>query len=88
MKPTMPKFEPNPDKARINLRKHRVSFEEAQTIWQGSILFEVDEDHSMTKYVIQPLVSLPILVKWYVSPTRKARTGFGSFLLDLRASEK
>jgi len=42
----MPTFEPNPDKARINRIKHRVSFDEAETIWQGPILTELDELHS------------------------------------------
>jgi uncharacterized DUF497 family protein len=43
----MPQFDrPDPNKARINLRKHGVSFEEAETIWQGPTLTEVDDLHS------------------------------------------
>jgi uncharacterized DUF497 family protein len=42
----MPQFDWHDDKARINIRKHRVSFEQARTIWQGPVCTEIDYDHS------------------------------------------
>jgi uncharacterized protein len=49
------KFEWNPNKAVINLRKHRISFQEATTVFDDalSITFP-DPDHSLgeSRYVI------------------------------------
>jgi uncharacterized DUF497 family protein len=42
----MQQFEWNPDEARINLRKHGISFEQAKTIWQRPIVIEVDDRHA------------------------------------------
>jgi uncharacterized DUF497 family protein len=43
----MIKFDPNPDKAAINLKKHGVSFEEAQTVFYDDLAVQFfDEDNS------------------------------------------
>lgn len=40
----------NPEKAQTNLRKHRVSFEEAQTVFNDPIFITVlDVEHSITE---------------------------------------
>ena len=49
-------FEWDPGKARANLRKHRVSFEEASTVFADSLSTTIDDDeHSLGE---QRLVSL------------------------------
>ncbi len=40
----MPKFEWDPDKNASNLAKHEISFEEASTIFEGSVFTLADED--------------------------------------------
>jgi uncharacterized DUF497 family protein len=43
----MIKFDQNPDKAAINLKKHGVSFEEAQTVFNDDLAVQFfDEDNS------------------------------------------
>lgn len=43
-------FEWNPEKAQTNLRKHRVSFEEAQTVFNDPMFITVlDVEHSITE---------------------------------------
>lgn len=43
-------FEWNPEKARANLRKHRVSFEEVQTVFGDPMFITVlDVEHSITE---------------------------------------
>lgn len=43
-------FEWNPEKERANLRKHRVSFEEAQTVFGDPMFITVlDVEHSITE---------------------------------------
>lgn len=43
-------FEWNPDKARINSRKHKISFERAATIFRDPNLLSVpDNEHSQTE---------------------------------------
>ena len=43
----MVKFEADPDKAKVNLRKHRVSFEEAATVFLDPLAVTYpDPDHS------------------------------------------
>lgn len=56
--PSIPRFDWNLDKARINLRKHGVSFDEAKGIWQGPYITEVDdrEDYGEVRYVTLGLV--------------------------------
>ena len=43
----MIQFDPNPDKAAINLKKHGVSFEEAQTVFYDDLAVQFfDDDNS------------------------------------------
>jgi uncharacterized DUF497 family protein len=56
---SMLQFNWNLDKARINLRKHGVSFDEAKSIWQGPYITEVDDrqDYGEVRYVTLGVVS-------------------------------
>ena len=41
------KFDWNPDKNKSNIKKHRVSFEEAETVFQDEMALELfDDEHS------------------------------------------
>ncbi|XCN73274.1 MAG: BrnT family toxin [Candidatus Electrothrix aestuarii] len=43
-----PRFEWNPDKAERNLRKHGISFEEAETVFDDPLFITVlDEEHAV-----------------------------------------
>ncbi len=73
-------FDRDPAKARANLRKHGVAFEEAQTVFADDLALLIDDpDHSSdeARFVLLGVSAAPrILV--VVLAYRSARTGFAS----------
>ena len=84
-------FEWDPEKNEINIRKHKISFEEASTVFydEEAIVFD-DPDHSdesEERFIIMG-VSKRLTCLWFATATETGTGSSGSYLQEKLQSQK
>jgi uncharacterized DUF497 family protein len=69
----MPRFEWDSQKAQENIRKHRVSFDQAMLIWERPVLNEIDDRFDYGERRYQAIGLLPNLLCIVVVYTKRNR---------------
>ena len=72
------RFEWDSEKGKINLKKHKVSFEEAKHVFRDEMALEMyDEEHSISedRYIIIGLILIPFKIM-DCSPSLNAKARF------------